>query len=146
MEITITNDTNYLRDAEFWSYVIKRAKAAGNAIVPTDGADNVDIVSEMGNMIDSIEVFADSTRLFYIKDARYLISILNQRKVRPCEEQLFFKTEDMEELKWVVNVGPGAAGANIISANADLAEATEMDMKRIAALRKWRCAKKSFRV
>lgn len=100
----------------------------------------------MGNMIESIEVFADSTRLFYIKDARYLLSILNQRKVRPCEEQLFFKTEDMEENKWVASEGPGTAAANIVGSDDVLAVATEYDMRLIAELRKWRCAKKSYRV
>lgn len=67
MEITITNDTNYLNDAEFWTYMTKRNSANGNYIQSTALED--DIIYESGNMIDSIEVFADSQRLFYIKDA-----------------------------------------------------------------------------
>lgn len=84
MEITITNDTNYLWDVEFWAYLLKLNKANGAYIRTTLAED--DIIYEMGNMIESIEVYADSTRLFYIKDAWYLLSILNQRKARPCEE------------------------------------------------------------
>lgn len=38
MEITITNDTNYLRDVEFWAYLLKIQKADGTTYIQSTGA------------------------------------------------------------------------------------------------------------
>lgn len=41
--------------------------------------------------------------------------------------------------------GPGGAGVNIVASNANITATSEYDMRVIAQLRKWRCAKKSYR-
>ena len=66
MDITITNDTDYLTDIEFWAYFCRTK--VDKAYVPIAAAEQ-GILYEAGNLIDSIEIFADSQRLVYIKDA-----------------------------------------------------------------------------
>jgi hypothetical protein len=57
MEINIQNDTMYLNDVEIWSYIIPRV-ANGGVYAPA--AARPVILAEAGNLIDSIEIFADS--------------------------------------------------------------------------------------
>jgi hypothetical protein len=57
MEINIQNDTMYLNDVEIWSYVIPRI-SDGDVYLPTPTKPI--ILREACNLIDSIEIFADS--------------------------------------------------------------------------------------
>lgn len=141
MEIVVTNDTNYLNDVEFWSYFSKRNKSNPDTYIQSKGAQK-DILFEAFGMIDSIEVFADTQRLFYIKDARYLLSIINQRKLRPCEEQLCFKTEDVPEYTWTTQYLINATKRPTDALNV----AEEADQRIIASLKKWTCAQYSYRM
>lgn len=78
MEITIGDDIHYLNDVEFWVNIERQASAPPNARrVPSD---QTGILAEMAALIDSIEVYADGQKLCYISNARYLLSILNQKK------------------------------------------------------------------
>lgn len=57
MDITITDDTNYLTDVEFWAYFC-RTNAADQYVALS--ANEQGILYETGGLIDSIEIFADS--------------------------------------------------------------------------------------
>ena len=130
MDVTIADQQCYLKDAEIWAYITKRA-AVGNAYIQSTAAED-DIVAEIGNLIDSVEISADSQQLCYITDFRFLQSIINQRKLKGAEEQCFFNSEPIEESKITAATGLGAAGANIISSADALAVAVEMDLTQTA--------------
>ena len=89
MEINISDDQRYLNDVEFWVHAA-HSDAAG-AITAVDAGDFAHI-TEMCQLIDSIEIYADSKKVCYIADARHLLSILIQRKKNSDgESQLSFK-------------------------------------------------------
>lgn len=104
---------------------------------------------EASNMIDSIEIFADSQRITYIKDAWYLLSIINQRK-HQAESQLCFKDDYREEFKVGafhnnVSAGNPILLSNMLVPSADLTVADESDLRDVATYQKWQETKKSFR-
>lgn len=98
-------------------------------------------------MIDSIEIFADSQRITYIKDAWYLLSIINQRK-HQAESQLCFKDDYREEYK-VGKFHDNSSDANFLASlmnpAANLTVANESDLRDVATYQKWQETKKSFR-
>lgn len=44
------------------------------------GVDKNIFLTEMSELVKSIEIYIDSARLLYVDDARYLLSILAQQK------------------------------------------------------------------
>lgn len=57
MDITIEAWSDYLNDVEFWAYFVRsKADGAYVALAATEQA----VLYESGNLIDSIEIFADS--------------------------------------------------------------------------------------
>ena len=78
MEITIGDDIHYLNDVEFWCNIERQESAAPyNRRAPST---QTGVLAEMSALIDSIEIYADGQKLCYISNARYLLSILNQKK------------------------------------------------------------------
>jgi len=94
MEVQIAAEQAYLNDAEIW--VRASIAAADGTELAVDNANN-QTITEMAGLIQSIEVLADSQQLCIISDARYLLSIMNQRKPHGSEEQLHFKKDLGEE-------------------------------------------------
>ena len=52
----------------------------------------------MCQLIDSIEIYADSQKLCYISDARYLLSMIQQRKAKEDAESLLHFNTDADLL------------------------------------------------
>lgn len=106
MEINISDDQKYLNDVEFWCKIQKTTDLK-NA---TPG-----FIYEMCSLIDSIEIYADSQKLCYISDARYLLSIIQQRKAKEdAEAGLFHTTDDYDFYSDdLVGVAAGGIGKNV---------------------------------
>ena len=75
MEINISDDQRYLNDVEFWVHAM-HCDVNGDA-EEVKGANCLHI-TQMCQLIDSIEIYADSKKVCYIADARHLLSILQQ--------------------------------------------------------------------
>lgn len=104
MDIQIGAEQAYLNDVEVWT-TPTFVDANGNTLAPavTRGLT----LTEMAGLIYSVEILADSQQMCFINDARFLLSIMNQRKHLGSEEQLHYKEWPEQR-----NIGPGV-GAQI---------------------------------
>lgn len=93
MDIQIGAEQAYLNDIEIWADTVL-TDAAGLEIPPAAGERKT--LTEMSGLIYAVELLADSQQLCYINDARFLLSIMNQRKHYGSEEQLHFKIDQDE--------------------------------------------------
>lgn len=95
-DITIPSSNSYLYDVEFW--VKMQCRVGGNNT--NDRFKTVDdniFLTEMSELIKSVEIYVDSQRLLYIDDARYLLSILAQQKDK-AHAQGVFKIDAEEQI------------------------------------------------
>lgn len=85
MQVPAAND--YLNDIEFW-FKIKAANGNQAQI-----KNSTDVPSQMHHLIRSISIKADSRQILYVDHARYLLSIMQQRK-KDSSQSLMYDFDD----------------------------------------------------
>lgn len=86
----------YLNDAQVWAYIYKATNANGTPLAAA--ANETATISELSHLIHSIEIQADGQVVCSISDARFILSIIQQRKQYGSEEQWHFKKDDCERV------------------------------------------------